>query len=168
MTLSLTPLSNPVHNMQGEAPIMNENATTLTFTTRFGDIELQKDKVISFPQGLFGFRECTSFGLARLPNVENTPLMLLQCTNQPAIAFLVAAPETLGLNLEESDRSEALAETKFNSATTQMLTIITLYDQGESYYLTANLKAPVLIDTASQTGMQFILSNKEYSTQHKI
>jgi len=140
----------------------------LTFATRFGEVQVNPERLISFQHGLFGFRDCTEFGLAKLPNVENTPLLLLQCTNQPAIAFLVADPAVLGLEIKPEDRAEALRETKMTEGSTQLMCIITLYDNGDSYYLTANLKAPVLIDSAARTGVQFILSNKSYSTQHKI
>lgn len=143
-------------------------SSVLTFSSRFGEVEVNKDRLITFPHGLFGFRECTEFGLAKLPNVENTPLMLLQCTNQPSIAFLVSDPTSLGLEIAEEDRTEALEETHLPVGQTQFLSILTLYDNGDSYYLTANLKAPVLIDSASRVGVQFILSNKSYSTQHKI
>jgi flagellar assembly factor FliW len=100
--------------------------------------------------------------------VENSPLLLLQCVNQPSIAFLVADPALLGLELLATDKTEALAETRLPEADTQFLAILTLYDQGDSYYLTANMKAPVLVDSNSRTGVQFILSNKSYSTQHKL
>jgi flagellar assembly factor FliW len=144
------------------------HAETLTFTTRFGEVSLRSDRILAFPHGLFGFRECTQFGLAKLPNVEGSPLMLMQCVNQPAIAFLVADPEALGVGYSAADRQEALEETKLSTVSTQMLTILTLYDAGENYYLTANLKAPVLIDSNRKAGVQFILSNKSYSTQHKV
>lgn len=143
-------------------------ATTLTFSTKFGEITLNPNLLLSFPHGLFGFRECTQFGLAKLPSMESSPLMLMQCVNQPAIAFLVADPEQLGLSISAEDKADALKQTKLNGKTTQFLTILTLYDSGESYYLTANLKAPVLIESQTQTGVQFILNNKSYSTQHKI
>jgi len=156
-------MTEPMHS-----DVSHKEGAVRTFTTRFGEVELREDRLISFPQGLFGFRECTQFGLARLPNVDSTPLMLLQCTNQPGIAFLVADPSQLGLELEKSDIAEALEGTKMPEGDTQILTILTLYDQGDSYYLTANLKAPVLVDTHNLTGMQFILSNKTYSTQHKL
>lgn len=155
--------SEPMHS-----DVSTKQGATLAFSTRFGEVELREDRLLSFPQGLFGFRECTQFGLAKLPNVENSPLMLLQCVNQPSIAFLVADPAQLGVELAQADRDEALAETKLAGTDTQFLAILTLYDQGDSYYLTANLKAPVLIDSNSRTGMQFILSNKSYSTQHKL
>ena len=156
-------MTEPMHS-----DVSQKEGSVLTFNTRFGEVELREDRLISFPQGLFGFRECTQFGLARLPNVENTPLMLLQCVNQPGIAFLVADPSQLGLELQAADIEEALEGTHLPQTDTQFLTILTLYDQGDSYYLTANLKAPVLVDTHSLTGMQFILSNKTYSTQHKL
>lgn len=159
---TMTSQQNPLSD------VSTKDGATLTFTTRFGQVEVREDRLLTFPQGLFGFRECTSFGLAKLPNVENTPLLLLQCVNQPAIAFLVADPSTLGLEISAEDRAEALAETKLSESQTQFLSIITLYDNGDSYYLTANLKAPVLIDSHDRTGVQFILTNKTYSTQHKI
>jgi len=152
---------------------MQSDATTtpnsnLTFQTRFGEVTLQKDRLISFPHGLFGFRECTEFGLASLPNVDESPILLMQCVNEPSIAFLVSDPSVLGLELKDSDRAEALEVTKLSDGTTQFLTILTLYDNGDSYYLTANLKAPVLIDAQKKVGLQYILTNKDYSTQHKI
>jgi flagellar assembly factor FliW len=156
-------MNNTVHG--DDAPASSD---ALTFATRFGEVQLRADRLLEFPHGLFGFRECTQFGLAKLPNVEQSPLMLMQCINQPAIAFLVADPATLGIELTGGDKTEALEETKLTAASTQFLTILTLYDAGESYYLTANLKAPILIDSAKKTGMQFILSNKAYSTQHKV
>jgi len=156
-------MSEPLHS-----DVSPREGATLTFATRFGEVQLREDRLLSFPQGLFGFRECSRFGLTRLPNVEGSPLMLLQCVNQPGIAFLVADPAQLGVPYTAADRAEALEGTKLNGADTQFLAILTLYDQGESYYLTANLKAPVLVDSNSRVGLQFILSNKTYSTQHKL
>lgn len=159
------PTANPAP--QG-ATMIADTGTELVFSTRFGEVRLGKDKLISFPHGLFGFRECTSFGLARLPNVDDSPILLMQCINDPVVAFLVAAPNVLGLKIDAADEAEALAETKMNKTDTQFLSILTLYDNGDSYYLTANLKAPVLIDSNSRTGVQHILSSKAYTTQHKI
>ncbi len=174
--MSLNPTTQPTNeNPLTMSPTLvtqdqtgNAQHGPLTFTTRFGDVTLTQDRLLSFPHGLFGFRDCTQFGLAKLPNVEGSPLLLMQCVNQPSIAFLVADPTLLGLELTAADREEALADTKLNPVNTQFLTILTLYDAGENYYLTANLKAPVLIDSEGRTGMQFILSNKAYSTQHKV
>lgn len=155
-------------NQAATPAMVADTGEELVFATRFGEVRLRKDRLVSFPQGLFGFRECTSFGLARLPGVDESPILLMQCVNEPAVAFLVADPKVLGLKIDSVDADEALAETKMPKADTQLLSILTLYDNGDSYYLTANLKAPVLIDSAGRHGVQFILSSKAYTTQHKI
>lgn len=151
-----------------EVPMTSDAGEELVFATRFGEVKLRKDRLISFPQGLFGFRECTSFGLTRLPNVDESPILLMQCVNEPSVAFLVADPKVLGLKIEGDDESEALTGTNMAKTDTQFLSILTLYDNGDSYYLTANLKAPLLVDSNQRTGVQYILSNKNYTTQHKI
>ncbi|MFN7163076.1 MAG: flagellar assembly protein FliW, partial [Pseudomonadota bacterium] len=102
MTNESQTMSTPMHT--DAAPTDD----AMTFTTRFGEVTLRADRLITFPHGLFGFRECTQFGITKLPNVEGSPLMLMQCVNQPAFAFLVADPDALGVPRTESDRTEAL------------------------------------------------------------
>ena len=143
-------------------------ARMLIYPTRFGDVELREDRLIAFPDGLFGFSDCTVFGLSRLPNATETPLMLLQCVNEPDISFMVADPAALGLTIEEEDRRTALKETRMPAENTQLLVLLTMYDHGDGYYVTANLRAPVLVDSVRRIARQHILTNKNYNTQHKL
>lgn len=168
-TLAQIPDQKTTPNVESMTMSLSTDAgKELTFTTRFGEVKLREDRLIEFPQGLFGFRECVSFGLTKLPNVDESPIMLLQCVNEPAIAFLVADPKALGLDIKASDRAAAIEEAQLSDSDTQLLAILTLYDNGDSYYLTANLRAPLLIDSLSRTGTQHILASKDYTTQHKI
>ena len=145
-----------------------DTARSLTYDTTFGEITLREDRLISFPNGLLGLPWCTVFGLSRMPNVDESPLLLMHCINDPSITFLVAAPDVLGLKIKEEDRKQAIKEAKYNPKETQLLLILTLYSDDEAGYLTANLRAPVLIDSKRRTGLQHVLPNKEYTTQHKI
>ncbi|MDD9912030.1 MAG: flagellar assembly protein FliW [Alphaproteobacteria bacterium] len=141
---------------------------TLVYSTRFGDVHLREDRLISFPDGLFGFTDCTVFGLSRLPNADESPLLLLQCVNDPEVSFMVADPAVLGLTIKEEDRRQALKDRKMPAEDTQMMVILTMYEHGDGYYVTANLRAPLLLDSTKRIGRQHILANKEYNTQHKI
>lgn len=141
---------------------------SLTYDTSFGEIHLREDRLLSFSKGLLGLTGCTVFGLSRLPNVDESPLLLMHCVNDPHITFLVADPKVLGLPLTEEDKKQAIKDVGFNPKDTQFLVILTLYSDGEAGYLTANLRAPVLIDSTSRQGVQYILANKAYNTQHKI
>jgi flagellar assembly factor FliW len=124
--------------------------------------------MVEFGQGLFGFPECTSFGLAALPNTQNSPLLLLHCPERPEVTFVVADPSKLGLSFSEGDIEGAIKEAGYSSSDTQVLVILTIYKTEEAASITANLRAPILIDTASQRGLQFIMLEGNYNTQHKL
>jgi len=141
---------------------------TLRYKTGFGEIALRDDRLLSFPSGLLGLPMCTVFGLSRMPQADESPLLLMHSVNDPSITFLSADPDVLGLNLREEDRKKAIKEVGFSPRDTQFLVILTLYQDGEAGYLTANLRAPVLIDSKLRVGQQHVLSNKDYSTQQKI
>ena len=154
------------HTATSEQYIPAEKA--LSFNTRFGDVTLREDRLISFPEGILGFSGCKTFGLTKLPNVDESPIMLLQCVDTPEISFLVADPNMLGLQIQKNDLDKALSDLTMPSQETQILSILTMYEQEDSYYLTANLRAPLFIDSTNRTAKQYILSNREYSTQQKL
>ena len=155
-----------------EQALANEQTTptgkALTYQTRFGEVTLREDRLISFPTGILGFNDCTVFGLSKIPNADESPLLLLQCVNEPEVCFLVADPAVLGLDIKAEDMNNALTESGMDKTNTQFLVILTMYEQENSHYLTANLRAPILIDSVKRTALQHILSNKDYTTQHKI
>ncbi|MFT7144657.1 MAG: flagellar assembly factor FliW [Alphaproteobacteria bacterium] len=140
----------------------------LNYDTRFGEVTLREDRLISFDKGLLGFNECTTFGLCKLPNADESPIMLLQCVNEPEIGFLVADPKILGLEIKDEDVAKALKEAGMSKESTQLMVILTMYDQEDSYYLTANLRAPLLIDSRTRKARQHVLTSKDYTTQHKL
>lgn len=141
----------------------------LVYQTRFGEIKLREDRLMSFPTGLLGFQQCTTFGLSAMPNASGeTPLMLLQCVNEPGIAFVVADPTVLGLEIATEEKQKAVEECGMATEEAQLLVILTLYEQEDSFFLTANLKAPLVIDSLSRIGRQYIINNPAYTTQHKV
>jgi flagellar assembly factor FliW len=154
-----------------EAHIQPDSKTerALQYTTQFGEVSLREDKLISFPEGLLGFGDCTVFGLSAMPSEKDSPFMLLQCVNDPEVVFLVANPKLMGFEYTEEDKSEALEGTDLDAKTTEMLVILRMHkDDAESCYLTANIKAPILIDSEARVGRQHIMTNGEYTTQQAI
>lgn len=81
---------------------------------------------------------------------------------------MVADPTLIGLEIKPEDRTTAIKETAMNPEHTQFLVILTMYEQGDSYYLTANMRAPIMINSETRAARQHILSNKDYTTQHKL
>lgn len=155
--------------MQPQTAQLAPTQNALEFSTRFGDIRLREDRLLSFPHGILGFPACTVFGLCQMPGTENSPIMLLQSVNDPEIIFLVADPSMIGLTIEDEEKERAMDELKMTSGNVQFLTILTLHsDGGDNNHLTANLRAPLVIDSASREGYQHIILNPTYTTQHKV
>jgi flagellar assembly factor FliW len=155
-----------------EANIQADSTTerALQYTTQFGEVSLREDKLISFAEGILGFADCTVFGLSAMPSEESSPFMLLQCVNDPEVVFLVSDPKILGFEYTAEDKAEALNGTDLDATTTEMLVILRMHkqDDADSCHLTANIKAPILIDSEARTGRQHIMTNAEYTTQQSV
>lgn len=120
----------------------------LTFDSHiFGELTVPRSELLTFPEGLPGFEECRRFTL--LPTSAGG-LYWLQSTEIPALAFLVV----------EARRIAPEAWEEFPSA----LAIVTLpAGPGPA---TANLQAPVLVDTTKACGRQIIAPECTWGTTH--
>ena len=58
-------------------------------TSRFGRLEVGKDKIIDFPTGLIGFPDIKRFILM---DYKDTSLKWLQAVDDPDVAFIVTPP----------------------------------------------------------------------------
>ena len=71
-------------------------------TTRFGEIEITKDKVIYFPNGLIGFEDCKQY--FALYRDEKSCVWWLQSVERPEVAFILTDPLNFMPNYERSMR----------------------------------------------------------------
>ena len=56
----------------------------------------------------------------------------------------------------------------FNEGMTAVLGIVTMRAQSKNQVFTVNLKAPVLIDTASRKGRQHVFASEKYHLRHPL
>lgn len=108
--------------------------------------------ILAFPAGLVGFPEWSSFTLVKTPE---TARMRLQCLDDKDIAFTVFDAEQLprGLAVDFSDTD---LEKIGLSGPKDMLVLVILTIGAKD--TTANLKAPLIINTRNNKGVQIILS----------
>ncbi len=117
-------------------------------TRRFGEISVSRDQLITFPHGLPGFETLTGFVL--LP--VRPGLAWLQSTERSEVAFLLVAPHHV----------EPDAWATLDGA----WAIVTLGRSGDD--ATANLLAPICIDTVRQQGRQEIRPESGFGTAHPL
>lgn len=132
-------------------------------TTRFGVVDLDEKRIITFPAGLLGFSTYKSFAL--LQPDDDGVFFWLQSLDSPELAFVVTDPTLWISDYEASLRREQLDELALdNLANAQVFVIVNKYGNA----LTANLQGPLVINLNNQKGMQLVLADKRWTTRHEI
>lgn len=132
-------------------------------TTRFGNVEIAEDRVIEFPKGLLGFSEYRRYCL--LEPAEDSAFFWLQSLDDPSLAFVVTDPSFFVPEYSVPIRAEQmgdLALARLEDA--QVFVIVNKVDQT----LTGNLQGPLVINTLTRSGEQFVLAEKRWTTRHPL
>jgi flagellar assembly factor FliW len=125
--------------------------------------EIARDAV-RFPNGLPGFEACRSFVL--MQNEALGPLQLLKAIEGPAASFLVIDPRRVlpeyRCELSQADRYRLGVH---NTETLLWLVLVTIELDGT---ITANLRAPVVINPERMIGQQVVPHDCVYPIRHVI
>jgi len=141
---------------------------TLNVKTRYGDYEVEGDRVIQMPQGLIGFANHHRFVLIDLQREGAERFMLLQCVDEPSISFHVLPVDPSESGLAEDDIKEMTEQIGFPINDTAILFVVTIRRGDEGIELTANMRAPVLVNTSKMSGIQHVLLNDEYPLRQRL
>jgi len=132
-------------------------------TTRFGAVEVDDDRIISFPAGLLGFSSHKRFALLQ-PDEEGV-FFWLQATDAPELAFVVTDPSLWVKDYEATIRREQMEELDLERLDeAQIFVIVNKYDRS----LTANLQGPLVVNVQNRQAMQLVLADKRWTTRHQI
>ncbi|MCR4601865.1 MAG: flagellar assembly protein FliW [Clostridia bacterium] len=135
-------------------------------TKYFGEMDYEKEEVISFPDGLFGFEDEKEFLLIRFDN-ENDALLSLQSVNTPSLAFITVNPFRFVTGYEP-DIPEEDVEFLGVSAPEQVGLYAIAVVGSEVKDTTVNLRAPLVINVETRKGRQVLLETAEYSFRQVI
>lgn len=136
-------------------------------TTRFGNLDIEEKEIIEFPDGLYGFEKETQFTFLPFnPNVES-PMEWMQSIQSPHLAFVITDPylyvPDYKLKLLKDDKEKVGLEPNEPFLVRSIVTIPENYTE-----MTANLIAPLVINSVKRIGKQFVLTSMEYDTRHYL
>lgn len=134
-------------------------------TSRFGLVSITSDDVIHFPEGLLGFNELRRFVLLDDPSDEI--FAWLQSCEEPGIAFPLLEPElfTNGYSVQLTKHDmEILGLASREGA--RCFSVITI--PADPTQMTANLKAPIVINVAKRTARQCVLQDNQLNIREPI
>ena len=132
-------------------------------TTRFGKVDVDETKIITFNDGILGFPAQRRYAL-----IQTSPdpiFFWLQALEDAALAFVVCDPLAFVADYRapvRQDDVEALGLRDLSDA--QVLVICNKVDG----HVTANLLGPIVVGVHSLRAKQLVLSDKRYSTRQRL
>ncbi|MFQ5671878.1 MAG: flagellar assembly protein FliW [Nitrospinales bacterium] len=136
-------------------------------STRLGDFDLQKNEVLRFAGGLYGFEQEKRFAVLPFNREIESPLEWMQSLQNPDLAFVITDPHLFIADYKVSFLDHEKADIELQPDEPCLVRVIvnipSVYTE-----MTANLVAPIAINSAKNLAKQFILTTSEYDTRHYL
>ena len=137
-------------------------------TTRFGQlesVEVPEQALLRLPRGLYGFEAHRDFAL--IEEARYLPFRWLQALDDPCLRFVLLPPAVIdpGYAPELSSADLELLELEPGERHEMYAIVVGPRDLRA---MTANLKAPLVINPRRRLALQVILSDERYSLRHPV
>lgn len=139
--------------------------THVTVETRFGTLVFGPENSLFMPVGPLGFGNHHRFGLAELPNPGLARFRLLQCLEDTELSFIVTPLRAEDGLVAREDLEDAALSVGVAPEIAAFLLIVTIRPDGKGSRITANLRAPVVVDPHRAVARQVVMANSKYPIQ---
>lgn len=129
---------------------------TVIKSSQFGELEVSPENVFTFEEGLLGFEEYKKYVL--ISDEITEPFKWLIALEEPEIGFPIVNPWHIDIEYNPGK--------KYNYEVVVPMVIVTI--GGGVSEMTANMKAPLLLNIEDMSGEQIIIANDKYSTNEKV
>ena len=137
-------------------------------TRLFGSIDIADDKIITMEKGMIGFPNLTHFALIfdEEKKERKFKIMWLQSMDDGDVAFPVTDPMSLKEDYNPSVNEEIIAPLgAMTEEDTYILVTVTVPKRVEDFSI--NLKAPIIINMATNKGAQ-IITEDDYPVKFRV
>lgn len=135
----------------------------IVHTSRFGTVEVEDGRVITFGRGILGFPQHKNYVLIQ-PEPDAT-FYWLQSVEAADLAFVVTDPLLFVPDYQVPLREETRVELGLKDVGEANVLVIVNKVQDT---LTANLQGPLVIHAETRAAAQIVISEKKYQTRHPI
>lgn len=135
-------------------------------TTRFGEIEVDEAKIVHFKEGIPAFEDEHEFII--LPYEEESPYYFMQSINTPDLAFLLTIPFLFFQDYAFEIDDETVKELDIRDQDKVFYYSTVTIPNGSIRYMTANLVAPIVLNSENMQAKQVVLEKSNYTTKHRL
>ena len=135
-------------------------------TVRFGEIEIEKERIFKFKLPIIGFNDLKDFVILDL-NQESF-FKWLQSVEDPALAFPIVSVFSLGIDYSINLQDEVVDILKIKNIESLLVMNIASIPQDNPQGTTLNLLAPLVFNLDESIAGQVILSGSGYDVSFPL
>ena len=135
-------------------------------TTRFGQVEINENLVITLPEGIVGFEDFKRYIILDHFDKES-PFKWFQSIDDPSLAFVITDPLIFVPEYKAKVSKEEIRNIKLSDASKAVIVVIVNIKIDHSE-ITINLQGPIVINPEEKLAKQVIIRESDYSVRHVI
>lgn len=136
--------------------------------SHFGELSVNTENRIFFPNGLIGMKYVQNFVPCEIPMQNMEIFRILQSLDSDTISFLTLPIDPAKNSYYDAKDLEKMAKEYEIEFKDMVILLIASFNKNEKDKVTFNAKAPVLVDTAKKIAFQCILENHKYNLNEKL
>ena len=137
-------------------------------TRFFGEVTIDDDKVLDFPNGIIGIEDKHKYAIIYdIEKGDDTAVRWIQSMEDPYLALPVIEPFAI---LDEYNPivEDGWLEPIDSPADDDIVVLLPLTVSSDVTKVTANMKAPIIINAAACKGAQIIVENADYDAKFNV
>ena len=134
-------------------------------TSRFGEISYSDEDVLTFPRGIPAFEKNHNWILA---GEEDNAIKWLQNIEDGDLALPVTTPDAVMPDYNAKIPEDELDIVGSRDFADLALLIVVSIPDSAPWNMTANMRAPILVNMKSRRAVQVIALNEEYAIRHVV
>ena len=138
------------------------------YTKRFGEIEIEEEKIIRFPHGILGFPGIKRYIVLNHLNKPDIPFKWLQAVDNPDLAFVITDPVVFRPDYTPVINQQDLKELGIINLSDRGIIAIVTIPQGNPENMTANLQGPIVVNLRTREAKQIVLTGEEYQVRSPL
>lgn len=166
-----TAKADPIQNLMKNEPAKAQGteAENVTITSRFGEVTVSLKNSIAFPHGLLGLPQFKHYALSTMPNPKLGSFKLLQSLEDADLSFAVLPVASDTPLIEKADILECCNAVGVEEKDLALMLIVSVQKlPGGNSRITANLRAPVMVDTNRKLAMQYVFPHTKYQIAYEL
>lgn len=134
-------------------------------TTRFGELELDESRIITFIAGILGFPKYRKYVL--IDQDKSSPFRWLQSVENEGLAFVLIDPLYIMPEYRIEVSKEDIGDLNLSSLDKAVVVCIVNINEG-CKSVTTNLVGPIIVNPEKMLAKQLILFDSHYSIKHNL